>query len=69
MRKLIQIIDSIDQKLIDNGFSNMQIKSMTSNQGQITIFECIKEVLENRGRGLYKYFDELYSESHYKNDQ
>ncbi|MDC3085085.1 hypothetical protein OA439_04335 [Gammaproteobacteria bacterium] len=69
MRKLIQIIDSIDQKLIDNGFSNMQIKNMTSNQGQITIFECIKEVLENRGKGLFKYFDELYSESHSKNEQ
>lgn len=63
MKKLIQIIDSIDQKLIDNGFSTMQVRNFTKQQGHITIFECIKEVLENRGNGLYIYFEKIYNET------
>ena len=63
MKKLIQIIDSIDQKLIDNGFSPMQVRNFTKQQGHITIFECIKEVLENRGNGLYIYFEKIYNET------
>ena len=63
MKKLIQIIDSIDQKLIDNGFSAMQVRNFTKQQGHITIFECIKEVLENRGNGLYIYFEKIYNET------
>ena len=63
MKKLIQIIDSIDQNLINNGFNSMQVRNFTKQQGHITIFECIREVLENRGEGLYAYFENLYNET------
>ena len=63
MRKLLQIIDSIDEKLIENGFNSMQVHSFTKQKGHITIFECIREVLENRGEGLYNYFEDLYQQT------
>ena len=67
MKKLRQIIDSIDQNLINNGFNSMQVRNFTKQQGHITIFECIREVLENRGEGLYAYFENLYNETHFTN--
>lgn len=40
----------------------MQVHNLTKQQGQITILECIRDVLENRGEGLFGYFYELYTE-------
>ena len=54
--KLDQIIDDIDAKLIKHGFDANQIRSFTIKNGQLTILDCIKDVLERRGNGLYEYF-------------
>ena len=62
MKKLTKIIDSIEQNMIDNGFNAVQVQSFTKQQGHLTIFECIREVLDNRGEGLFEYFYELYKE-------
>ena len=62
MKKLTKIIDSIEQNMIDNGFNSLQVQSFTKQQGHLTIFECIREVLNNRGEGLFEYFYELYEE-------
>ena len=48
--------------MIDNGFNSLQVQSFTKQQGHLTIFECIREVLDNRGEGLFEYFYELYKE-------
>ena len=62
LKKLTKIIDSIEQNMINSGFNSLQIESFTKQQGHLTIFECIREVLNNRGEGLFEYFYELYEE-------
>ncbi len=54
--KLDKIIDDIDQKLLKHGFDVNQVRSFTIKNGQLTILECIRDVLEKRGDGLYEYF-------------
>ena len=48
--------------MINSGFNSLQVESFTKQQGHLTIFECIREVLNNRGEGLFEYFYELYEE-------
>ncbi|MEK9977243.1 MAG: hypothetical protein VW689_05280 [Gammaproteobacteria bacterium] len=54
--KLDKIIDDIDKKLLKHGFDVNQVRSFTIKNGQLTILECIRDVLEKRGDGLYEYF-------------
>jgi hypothetical protein len=49
----------IEDKLLADGFTSTQVLNLTSNQGQITILDCIKDVLEYRAEGLYDFFLEL----------
>ena len=59
LKKLNEIIDVIEDKLLADGFTSTQVLNLTSNQGQITILDCIKDVLEYRAEGLYDFFLEL----------
>ena len=59
LEKLNKKLDAIEDKLLADGFTSMQVLNLTSKQGQITILDCIKDVLENRAEGLNDFFLEL----------
>ena len=55
IEKLSQLLQNINQNLEQAGYSKIQILSTRSSAGLNNIDECIRDVVEHKGEGLYAF--------------